>query len=79
MTNKHGAEAKVQGGIRLHLADASSGRRSVRWLSQRTGIPYSTLQNKLRNAPGKFTTDDLFRIADALDTTIVDLYSEVAA
>lgn len=73
MTKIHGGEAKLAAGILARLADDSAGRRSIRWLADRTGIPYSTLQWKLRNRPGRFTTGELFEIADALGIELPEL------
>jgi len=74
MTKNSGGAAKIQEGILRLLDDTSSGRRSIRWLAERAGIPYSTLQQKISRRPGKLTTDDLVKIADALGVDLGDLY-----
>ena len=45
--------------------EMSAADRSKRWLSAKTGIPYSTLNRKLR-AEVDFTFGELFLIAQAL-------------
>jgi len=72
-----GALAKIIGGINAHLSDHTAGRRDVAWLSDRTGIPRTTLYRKLAN-PQSLTFMDVLRIADAFDVPVADLY-EVAA
>lgn len=74
MTNEHGAATTIAEAIRARLEDQSTGRRSMRWLSERTGIPYSTLQWKLGSRPGRLNTDELFAIADAFGCDLSDLY-----
>lgn len=79
MTNNLGGESKIRAGILHHLKDSRNGVRSVRWLSRQSGIPYSTLQQKLSSNPGALTTGELFKIADALSVELVDLYRVEAA
>lgn len=42
--------------------------RSKKWLAEQTGIPYSTLDRKMK-AQADFTFTDLFRIASALEVS----------
>lgn len=69
-------ETKLSEGIRARLA---AEERSIHWLARRTGIKYQTLQSKLRDRPGAFTSDELFAIADALGCEFGDLPKPVAA
>lgn len=48
------------------------GRRSKRWLSEVTGIPYSTLRRKLQGG-ADLTVLDLARVARALDVAPASL------
>lgn len=73
-----GGITKIREGILAQLSDASSGRRSIRWLAQRSGIPYSTLQQKLSKSPDRITTADLVRIADALGKDVTELWEAAA-
>lgn len=52
----------VASAVTFELARAD---RSKRWLSDKTGIPYSTLDRKMK-ARGEFTFTDLANIAAAL-------------
>lgn len=56
----------VQQAIAASIAfELTRADRSKRWLSEQTGIPYSTLDRKMR-ARGDFTFTDLAKIAAAL-------------
>lgn len=79
VSKNQGAPAKIAAGVYLLLEDEQQGRRSLRWLAERSGIPYSTLQLKLSKTPEKFTLAELFRIADALSVELPDLYAEPKA
>ena len=46
--------------------------KSVRSLADETGIPLTTMRRKLKGI-GEFTPSELFRIADALGITFMDL------
>ncbi|MFL2002174.1 helix-turn-helix domain-containing protein [Microbacterium sp. A1-JK] len=54
--------SKVAAAVLLELSKAD---RTKRWLSDRTGIPYSTLDRKLR-AHVDLSFTELFSIAEAL-------------
>lgn len=74
MTKKRGADARViTAGIRALLADDRRGRRSIRWLSEQSGISRSSLTRKL--ATGRFLGYELFGIADALEVDVRDIYT----
>lgn len=76
MTKISGLRAKIiEAGIDALLADDSGGKRTLNWLSQRSGIPYSTLKKKLRQRPGSFTADELWAIADAFGIDVRELYA----
>lgn len=79
MSKNQGVPAKIAAGISHHLQDSRHGRRSLRWLAERSGVPYSTLQSKMTRAPEKFSTSELCLIADALEVPYEALYLEVAA
>lgn len=66
--------AKLALGIQSLLADNSAGRRDVPWLSERSGIPKSSLRRKLAR-PETITTADLCALADAFSVDVVDLYT----
>lgn len=74
MTKPQGDPAKFARGIRRYLSDQSTGRRSVRWLAEQTGLNRSTLTDKLKERPGRINSDELVRIAEALGVTEIDLY-----
>jgi len=63
MHKEIGREAKVAARI---LSEVKAAERSLRWLARSTGIPYSTLYNKVKNSPGSLTIDDLLSVSDAL-------------
>lgn len=65
--------AKLAAGIQFLLADNSAGRRDVPWLSERSGIPKSSLRRKIAR-PETITTADLCALADAFSVDVVDLY-----
>ncbi|AMS06490.1 hypothetical protein DUY81_13830 [Acidipropionibacterium acidipropionici] len=50
---------------------------SVEKLADRSGIPYSTLYRKLHHQPELIKWDDLGRILDALDMSLVDFAVKV--
>jgi hypothetical protein len=77
MTKYPGEATKIAAGIHLLLEDETHGRRSLRWLSEKAAIPYSTLQGKLASDPSRLTLGELFRIADALGVGIADLYVDI--
>jgi len=52
--------------------------RSLKWLSEKTGIPYSTLGYLKRN-PARLRADDMITIAGALGLNWADLAARVAA
>jgi hypothetical protein len=75
MTNEHGADAKaLVAGIRHMLADDSGGKRSLPWLSKKSGIKLTTLKRRLAN-PGDLTSDEVWALADAFGVDIRDLYT----
>ena len=75
MSKNFGVEAKVARAIQLRLADHTQGRRSLRWLSDRTGISRATLQSRMKH-PINFTTGELARVADAFGVPLEDLYAD---
>lgn len=70
MSNRKAAELVT----RITKAREVTGRTN-RWLSETTGIPYSTLNRKLNVTPEFFTVQDLSRIAVALDVSLSSLVS----
>lgn len=76
MTQNQGVPAKIAAGVHSLLRNDQHGRRTLRWLAERSGVPYSTLQFKLNRAPEKFTTAELIAVADALDVPLYELYVE---
>lgn len=76
MTTIQGAGAKIiAAGIAALRADERGGKRTLMWLSKRSGIAYTTLKNKLRTRPGSLTGDELFAIADAFGVDVRDIYA----
>lgn len=75
MHKEMGREAKVATRI---LSEVKASERSLRWLARNTGIPYSTLYNKVKNAPGSLTVDDLLSVSDALDIELTSLMGVAA-
>lgn len=65
---------KVAAGIRYYLSDTTTGRRSVRWLSEVTGIKRTTLNDKLNNNPGRINSAELGLIAGAFGVDEIDIY-----
>lgn len=57
---------------RIEAARKSAGL-SVLQLSEKTGIPNSTLSRKLKHSPGRLTLEDLSLIADATQVDLWDL------
>jgi hypothetical protein len=47
--------------------------RDMTWLSEKSGIAYSTLRSKLLYKPERLTAGDLFKIAPALKMTVPEL------
>ena len=70
MTKKVGSGTKVADAI---FGELTKAERSLRWLSRRSEIPYSTLYQKVKKSPGSLTVDDLLDISDALEVPITDL------
>jgi hypothetical protein len=73
MTKELSEAAKIAAGIQKHMDDETHGRRTVRWLAERSGISYSTLQGKLADVT-RFNVGELFKIADAFGCQLPDLY-----
>lgn len=59
-----------------HRVTQALDGRSVRWLSETTGIAYTTLTRRLKD--GNFTAVELFRIADVLDLEPAVLVGDAA-
>lgn len=57
---------------RIEAARTNAGL-SVLQLSEKTGIPNSTLNRKLKHSPGQFTLIELSLIADATDSDLWNL------
>lgn len=74
MTKIHGTGTDPRPGILSRLSDTSGGRRSLRWLSERSGIAYNTLKRRMKY--GRWMADELFAIADAFGCELIDLYRE---
>ena len=70
-----GIRSEVAGKVLVALAAAD---RSKKWLSIKTGIPYSTLDRKLR-AQAEFNFADLAEIAQALEVKPSDFTPTVFA
>lgn len=51
--------------------------RDLAWLSEKSGIPYSTLRSKLIYKPSRLSAGDLFPIASALGMTAAVLVAIV--
>ena len=75
MHKEMGREAKVATRI---LNEVKASERSLRWLARNTGIPYSTLYNKVKKTPGSLTIDDLLSVSDALDVELTSLMGVAA-
>lgn len=65
------AEVPTFGGIIEKVL--AEKKRSVRWLSEKTGIPYSTLRGRLGSPEGRLSFLELHSILRALEIDLVDL------
>lgn len=72
-TRNPGLEAEFAEGVLASLEDQTSGRRTMRWLSERADMRYSTVKDKLKNRPGFLTLSEQYRIADAIGLDVVDI------
>lgn len=59
-----------------HRATEALGDRSVLWLSEQTGIPYTTLNRRFKD--GTFTVAELFKIAAAIEISPALLIGDAA-
>lgn len=59
-----------------HRVNEALDGRSVRWLSEVTGIAYTTLTRRFKD--GNFTAAELFKVADALDLEPASLVRDAA-
>jgi len=62
--------------VAQRVTEALDGR-SVRWLSEETGIAYTTLNRRFKD--GSFTVPELFKIAATVAVSPAHLVGEVAA
>lgn len=58
-------------------ADREASGHTLRWLSEESGIAYSTLKRKLEVTPEHLKVGELFAIAAALETSIDSLFVRV--
>lgn len=62
--------------VAQRVTEALDGR-SVRWLSEETGIAYTTLNRRFKD--GSFTVPELFKIATTVAVSPAHLIGEAAA